>query len=59
MQHLQRETEVPFEQIAAALAVLAQGDLPLLLTEELRPTELVRRTSDQGALPFANRSAIV
>ena len=41
LQHLQRDTELPFEQIAAALAVLAQGDLPLLLTEELRPTAFV------------------
>ncbi|HEY1599075.1 MAG TPA: DEAD/DEAH box helicase [Pirellulales bacterium] len=41
MEHFQRETEAPFERIAAALAILANGDLPLLLTEELRPAGFV------------------
>jgi ATP-dependent RNA helicase DeaD len=54
VQHLQRETEVPFEQIAAALAVLAQGDLPLLLTEELRPAEFV--DARPAKEPFRSRA---
>lgn len=34
IEHFQREHETPLEQIAAALAMLAQGDVPLLLNEE-------------------------
>jgi len=39
VEQYQRDSEAPLEQIAAALAVMAHGNKPLLLTEELRPTE--------------------
>jgi len=36
IEQFQRDNEISIEQIAAALSVLAQGDLPLLLTEETK-----------------------
>jgi ATP-dependent RNA helicase DeaD len=39
IEQLQRDSDVAPEQLLAALAVLAHGDQPLLLTEELRSTE--------------------
>ena len=37
VEQYRKENDVPLEQIAAALAVLAAGDTPLLLTDERRP----------------------
>jgi len=58
VEQFQRDTETPLEQIAAALAVLAHGDLPLLLTEELRPTGFVdaRPTHDASRARTDQRS---
>ncbi len=53
----QRENEVPLEQIAAALCVLAHGDLPLLLTEETKQASFTesRPTVDRaGSRSFAS-----
>ena len=36
--HYRRENDVPLEHIAAALAVLANGEQPLLANESLKPT---------------------
>ncbi|MFO0903073.1 MAG: DEAD/DEAH box helicase [Pirellulales bacterium] len=38
-----REHETPMEQIAAALAILANGDAPLFVTEELQPAQFPER----------------
>jgi ATP-dependent RNA helicase DeaD len=38
IEHYRRENDVPLEHIAAALAVLANGDQPLLANESLKPT---------------------
>ncbi|MDP6058565.1 MAG: DEAD/DEAH box helicase, partial [Pirellulaceae bacterium] len=38
IEHYRRENDVPLEQIAAALAVLANGEQPLLANESLKPT---------------------
>jgi ATP-dependent RNA helicase DeaD len=38
VEHYQRENDVPLEHIAAALAVLANGEQPLLANESLKPT---------------------
>ncbi len=53
------ENDVPIEQIAAALAALAAGDAPLLMTEDLKPASFVqsRETSRdsrpaRGQRPF-------
>ncbi len=54
VQQFQSETDASFEQIAAALAVLAHGDLPLLLTEELRPAGFVDARATKE--PFRSRS---
>jgi ATP-dependent RNA helicase DeaD len=37
-QYRLENTDVPLEQIAAALAALAAGDTPLLVTEDMKPT---------------------
>ena len=53
----QRENEVPLEQIAAALCVLAHGDLPLLLTEETKQasfTESRPAVDRPGSRSFAS-----
>lgn len=39
VEQLQRDADFAPEQLLAALAVMAQGDQPLLLTEELRPAQ--------------------
>jgi ATP-dependent RNA helicase DeaD len=38
IEHYRRENDVPLEHIAAALAVLANGENPLLANESLKPT---------------------
>ena len=43
------ENDVPMEQVAAALAALATGDTPLLLTGDERPTGLVDTGDDRGS----------
>ncbi len=40
IEHYRRENDVPLELIAAALAVLVNGDAPLLVKDELRQLEL-------------------
>jgi ATP-dependent RNA helicase DeaD len=39
VEQYRREKEIPVEQIAVALAILANGEKPLLLKEEFRPAE--------------------
>ncbi len=39
IEHYRRENDVPLEHIAAALAVLANGEQPLLASESLKPTK--------------------
>ncbi len=41
VEQFRREKEIPLEQIAAALAILANGEQPLLVKETFKPTEFV------------------
>ncbi len=43
IEQFQRASEAPVEQIAAALAVLAQGDVPLFSTEEFKQTSFAEQ----------------
>jgi ATP-dependent RNA helicase DeaD len=55
------EHDVPIEQIAAALAALAAGDTPLLMTEDLKPTNFAEQRENRDTRgaprpPFKPRS---
>jgi ATP-dependent RNA helicase DeaD len=45
IEQFQRASETPIEQIAAALAMMAQGDVPLLLSEEKKQPAKFSETS--------------
>ena len=51
VEQYRKENDVPLEQIAAALAALAAGDTPLLLTDEDRPASFCR--GGRRSRPFA------
>ena len=53
IEHFQRDNETPWEQLAAALAVMANGDVPLLMTEELKQPTF---SEDRPSSPPPHRS---
>jgi len=53
--HYRRENEVPLEQIAAALAVLANGEQPLLANDTLKPATFGNDKQGGGKGKYADR----
>ena len=49
VEQYREQNEVPLEQIAAALAALAAGDKPLLLSEDLKPSDFIQSRSPSDA----------
>jgi ATP-dependent RNA helicase DeaD len=51
VEHYQRENDIPLEMIAASLAVLANGDTPLLVKDELKLAGFAMESRRESADP--------
>ncbi len=51
VEQFQRESGVPYELLAASLAMLANGDVPLLVKEKVNPSSFSKETSRNGDGP--------
>ena len=51
VEQYQRENEVPMELLAASLAILANGDTPLLVKDKISQTRFAQESRDNGTRP--------
>lgn len=51
VEHYQKENDVPLELLAASLAILANGDTPLLVKDKISQTRFTKESRDNGNRP--------
>ena len=51
VEQYQRENEVPMELLAASLAILANGDIPLLVKDKISQTRFAQESRNNGTRP--------